>query len=114
MFGSSVNVTCTAVSYPKFDPNPEADPDANGIQHPLGVTKNHQHITPEMDGIIYEIDSAADNDSGLYKCHLTVYCMDQAMMGEMEKNLTVTNQTSKTLKLYNIECMRKFIHYILC
>lgn len=97
IFGSSVNVTCTAVSYPKLDPNSDTDPDANGIQHPLGITRDHQHITPEMDGIIYEIDSANDSDNGEYKCHLTAYCMpDQPMMGEMVKYLIVINKTSKT------------------
>ena len=95
MFGSSVNVTCTAVSYPKFEPNPEANPSENGIQHPLGETKDHQHTTPEMDGIIYEIESATDHDNGVYKCHLTVYCMGQPMMAEIVKNLIVTNKTSK-------------------
>ena len=91
MFGSSVNVTCTAVSYPKA--NPDTD---YGIQHPAGVTKDHHHITHEMDGIIYEIDSAANYDNGTYQCHLRVICMGEEITGQKEGYLIVTNKTSKT------------------
>lgn len=86
-------MTCTAVSYP------EANPDTDYIiQHPIGETLIHEHITSEMDGVIYAIESAVDSDSGTFQCHLTVYCMeDTPMMNETVKILTVTNETSKTL-----------------
>ena len=94
MFSSSVNVTCTAVSYPQALPDTDY-----AIQHPAGTTLTHTHIAPGVDGVIYAIDSAVDSDIGIYECHVTVYCMERPIMSEEEDYLKIINRTGKIVNV---------------
>ena len=90
--GSSVNMTCTAVSYPQA--NPETD---YIIQHPSGVTVTL--TTAGTSGVIYEIGGAVENDNGIYKCHVIIFRMDRVMTGEIEGNLTVINDAAASKRV---------------
>lgn len=90
MIGSSVNVTCIAVSYPPANPHTST----YAVQHPIGETHNHTYTI--MDGVIYEINNVVNNDNGTYKCHVIVNCTNMTMMaGETERVLTVINGSGK-------------------
>lgn len=79
---------------------PQANPDTDyAIQHPAGTTLMHTHIAPGVDGVIYAIDSAVDDDNGTYECHVTVYCMERPMMSEVEEYLEVINNTGKIINI---------------
>ena len=95
--GSSVNVTCTAVSYPQANPHTDYV-----IQHPDGVTLTHTLIASGISGIIYEIDGAMDNDNGTYKCHVIIIRMDRIMTSEIEGDLTVINDAGKKLNVRSL------------
>lgn len=72
MVGSSVNVTCSAVSYPPANPLG----DAVYIFHHLNKgTKAHTYAT--SDAVIYEISSATEIDAGNYYCHVHVMTMSE-------------------------------------
>lgn len=65
--GSSVNVTCTAKSYPPADQK-----EYYFLQHPRGVTLEPTHLSSGVDGVIYEISSANSNDGGEYSCLVSI------------------------------------------
>lgn len=88
MIGSSVNVTCTAVSYPQV--NPQSD---YIIQHPSGVTLTF--TTAGANSVIYEIGGAVDNDNGTFKCHVIIIRMNRIMTSQIEGDLTVINDVGK-------------------
>lgn len=67
VIGSDVNVSCSAVSYPQANPHTDYV-----LQHPDGLTVIHTHITPGVNGIIYEINRVTDEDAGEYDCHVFV------------------------------------------
>ena len=92
MISSTVNVTCTAVSYPQADPHTDYI-----IQHPSGVTVTL--TTAGTSGVIYEIGGAMDNDNGIYKCHVIIIRMKRVMTGEIEGNLTVINDAGKRVNV---------------
>ena len=87
--GSSVNITCTAVSYPQATDYI--------IQHPSGVTVTL--TTAGTSGVIYEIGGAVENDNGIYKCHVIIICMNRVMTGEIEGNLTVINDAAASKRV---------------
>ena len=92
MIGSSVNMTCTAVSYPQADPHTDYI-----IQHPSGVTVTL--TTAGTSGVIYEIGGAVKNDNGIYKCHVIIIRMNRVMTGEIEENLTVINDAAASKRV---------------
>lgn len=87
--GESVNVTCTAESYPPADQK-----EFYSLQHPAGITVVPTHLTTGVDGVIHEIPSANSSDSGEYDCVVTVTALvgdkNESMASEtVQKNLTV-------------------------
>ena len=64
--GTSINVTCTAQSYPP------AIPTDYQLQHSSGVTVNTTHRTPGGDGVVYPIETVTSEDGGEYECIVTV------------------------------------------
>lgn len=75
------------MSYPQANPNEDYI-----LQHPDGLTVVHTHNTPDMDGIIYEINRITDEDAGEYDCH--VYA--RSVSSETRAYLTVFNGKYKT------------------
>ena len=66
--GFSINVTCTAESYPP------ANQDDFSIQHPLGETIDSVpfiHSTGTY-GVYHQRESAVCDDFGVYACHVQV------------------------------------------
>ena len=66
--GISINVTCTAESYPPVNQ------DDLTIQHPLGVTVDSIPFIDSTDtyGTYHERESATCEDFGQYACHVQV------------------------------------------
>ena len=95
--GSSVNVTCTAVSYPLADPETDYI-----IQHPTGLAVVHTYIAPGMDGVIHEIERVTDEDGGEYNCHVI---LNNYISSETEAHLTISKgklQCMICIKLHGV------------
>ena len=84
MVGSSVNITCSAVSYPPATPHVDT---IYILQHSNTETKHFTYAT--SDAVIYEISSATDTDDGNYNCHVHVMTMSE----RGEAYLNVVNGT---------------------
>ena len=80
--GTSVNVTCTAQSYP-----PANLTSYYHLQHPSGVTVNAIHRTPGVDGVVHSIETVTSEDGGEYDCVVMVVVGMQS--DTIKANLTV-------------------------
>lgn len=91
VIGSSVNVTCTAKSYPKADPNISK----YVIEHPVHNALDDISRAPGEYGYIHEIQSASKEDNGTYACHVTVFFLtdsvDDVLTNRTEADLYVQN-----------------------
>ena len=102
MVGSSVNVTCNAVSYPPATPFVDT---VYIFHHPNEGTKQYTYASSKA--VIYEISSATKNDAGYYGCHVTV----MTTMSEIgEAYLNVVNGKVFPLHLYNYTSGRGAVH----
>ena len=83
--GTSVNVTCTAQSYP-----PANLTSYYQLQHPSGVTVNAIYRTPEVDGVVHPIETVTSEDGGEYDCIVTVVVGSEQLQSDtIRASLTV-------------------------
>lgn len=88
--GESVNVTCTAESYPPADQK-----NFYHLNHPANKTVVPTHLTSGVNGVIYEIRSANRSDSGEYDCFVRVSALVD------DKNVSMDSDTvQKNLTVY--------------